>query len=1552
MSPLGLIQGKGVSRLDNSTGVLFFQLESIKKQTTIQRSEPYHFGNLGTDLPRRAAQFMSLCTNTPLAWTYPDADYKSTPKIFPLTSSGEVSSAVTLRVEPFKPSSEDKRAQMWDKTMSRILGVLLLLLSCSYCGGADAAVSNETRTILMDLYKATVGKEWQNSLNWGSKRSPCTWWGIQCDDSETQVTSIDFYQNGLQGHLPPSLSNLTTLTYLDLSYNTFDGGLVVPDLSRMMHLTYLDLTWCISEYTDPIYLTRLPTSMQTLILQKLPNLNVTTDTLLPLIDLITLDLSGVASAASIDFPRVLEVTSLSRLFLNSLGLTGITPAWMFQLSSISLDGNEMNLIIPEDCSLQYLSFRGNADEGVLPSIKNCPGLEYLDLNTNQYSGSFDITFDCLLTDIYLSSNLLSSVSGISNCYQLLYLSLDDNQIAGPIFSVKNLTQLRALTLSNNQFSGEIVDAFEGARIARIDLSVNSFSGPLPPSLFHADATNVYLSNNEFSGQLPPLDAVETLYSFDVSYNNLSGIIPLLPPIWELNLAFNQFEGNFPSTLNQSELSRWIVSNNRFTGPLFDIPTDQCDDSSNGKYIDASFNQFTGSVTDGLANCNFLVTLKLDHNQLSGTVPFFDNPNMSILTLDYNLFDGHLPNPLTSASLDVLSMSHNNLTGSFDCLKYDKSDVLSYFNASYNRFNVGPFDPTQGWVFSGERLYSLRTLDLSHNELSGFIFNYDISPTYDMLPPSLSYIDVSHNRFYGVPVATASSSEWFTNLNVVKMSNNQLSGRAMKTFIGVSTLTVLDLSNNPISGLFPNALNALTSLTTLNLRNTKMGGRLPNSLRRLTALQELDLSDNRLVGDDLSWLNQMGGLQYLNLSNNQITAEIPTVKGLTSLKTVDVSGNRLIGTITEYCSIKSLVTFIVSNNLLGGSICAFSGDVTDLRLDHNSFTGDTSSFSLTTSLQYLDVSTNQLSQPLPSLNRLVKLQYINVSRNMLDGAVPDLTGLEALSSIDLSHNRLNGTVPVISDSMNLLRSFDISHNEFKWADSFNLPSNVSSCDMTGMTFECPISSSARVDCNAICTSSEMGSVNISVRVMGNITDFNQTTFIDVVSSALNVNADRFIVNGLRSGSVIVDLTILPPNSTSGEGSADTVIDQMQSPAFASSLSSSNYTLLSIASFIPSPTYSSSISLPPTVTDGSVNQSPNSGSNNSGTIIGVVVAVFIVLIVVAVILAVFVWKRRERSLQKRSQVVMVDMSTINMNAVNQSVVPYKELESMQMIGSGAFGIVFSAQWRGIKVAVKQVKAEYVDEKQVKEFLHEVAVMQNLRPHPHVVLFMGITRVLWRWKSSQKMSFIMQIGKLAFSSHAIDSITAQGMLHLHMEKIIHRDLAVRNILLTSHLDAKVADFGMSRQQVDDVQTTSTDIGPVRWMAPEAMRDRKYSNKTDVYSFGVLVWEIVTNKEPYEDMDTMQVAINVMNHNLRPVIPDATDPLLIRLMQGCWREQPSERPNFVNICKHLGLETPEEKGLDNIFFEDRAASSNKDEEEGNYKPIQLGGEGHYSVDRNYSTL
>ncbi|PRP76206.1 flagellin-sensitive 2 [Planoprotostelium fungivorum] len=1449
-----------------------------------------------------------------------------------------------------------------------------------------ATISDDIRSILMEFHDATLPAEILLD-EWGTDSDPCDGWeGITCDSDGSNITGLEFPYYGLIGKIPPSFSNLTTLLVIDFYNNNFDEDMIVPDLDRMTGLYSFNLASDSMINLESWRLSRLPSSLVYLNLAYIAGANLTTADLLSLPHLSVLDLSGNPFAAAIDFEKVARVTALTSLTINNIGLTGQVPEWMFNLTTLGLDGNQMELTIPHTCRLRSLSFSNNLDQGVLPTTGNCPHLEIIDLSRNQYTGRFNSTgSDCILKELSLSSNLLTGLSDVSSCTLLRRLDLTYNQIFGPLPDVSQMDDLTILWLSDNQFSGEVSDMFSNKRShMSIDLGTNLLFGELPSSIWER-SYSLKLSTNAFTGTLPPLDNATDLRVLDVSYNNMSGVIVSLPPDMQiLSLQFNQFTGDFPDVSNQLHISDWDISHNQFSGDLFDLP--YCNPDVGIKVFDASHNQFTGHILSGISTCQSLIRLNLDRNQLSedisdvtnvisepqkgGNLPFFDIPHLRILTLDYNLFNGSLPNPLTNAmSAAIVTMSHNDFTGGIETFQNSNYQNLLTLDLSYNRFSGSPFSDTDFFIINDDDLSGLLYLDLSHNTFSAPIFT-TTNVNLGLLPGNLQYMDLSYNHFYGTPSLYSDTS--FSQLQTVILSNNRLGINSINAFTSIPSLKVLDLSGNPISGVIPSGLGSLASLTYLNLSSTNIGGRPSINLRRLTSLQVLDLHDNHLVGDDLSWLRGMSQLQQLDLSKNQLTASISGVIGPTALKTLDMSNNRFIGGIADFCKIKSLDQFIVSNNSLNGTVCTFISDVRTLRIDHNSFTGDASFLSSMTALQYIDISSNQLSQQLPNLNRLSKLLSANMSRNNFVGAVPDLTQLESVVSMDMSHNSFNDTAPILSDNNDQLAFFDISYNDFKWADTFYLPANVDDCSMIGMTFECPISSSARNRCGAICSATQIGATNISIKVSGDLQSFNQTRFIDVISTSLGVDSSRFYIHSLRSGSVIVDLTVYKPSPNSNEGSASTVVSQMQSPAFKTSLASSNYSLLLVDSYIPDPTFTITS---PTASGVSPN-APNREGINSGTIVGIVVAIFVALIVAAVVVAVIMWRRRVKAMNQRSQIMMVDMAAMNLSPVEKSVVPYKELENMVVIGSGAFGIVFSAQWRGIKVAVKQIKAEYVDEKQVSEFLHEVAVMQNLRSHPHVVLFLGITvppsplSIITEYcGGGSLLSYLRKNGDAITVEQKIKFVTqiAQGMLHLHLEKIIHRDLAVRNvrisireypaenfqILLTTHLEAKVADFGMSRQQVDDVQTTATMIGPIRWMAPEAIRERKYSNKTDVFSFGILVWEIVTNREPYEELDTMQVAIAVMNNNLRPEIPRDTDIVLRKLMEGCWKGDPRERPNFAHICGLLGVEAPEDKDTDNIFSDDRDPYAETNLDEGSrYEPVTTEGQNRRAADHDYGNL
>ncbi|PRP83471.1 CLL4A clavata1-like receptor S/T protein kinase protein [Planoprotostelium fungivorum] len=1392
------------------------------------------------------------------------------------------------------------------------LASLLIFLSC--CVHATLAVSPEVRAILMEFYQSTNGPFWYNTQNnaqpWGvNGTDPCTWGGITCNGA-SEITQIAVINNNLNGPIPNSFFNLTNLTRIDLSVNYFSDGLKL-DFGRMTQLTFLNFAQY-STFTQ-VTLVSLPSSLTELSLAGLP-VTISDEIILSIPRINFLDLSRNPLAANLNFYQLSQCIFLNQLLLSSIGLTGTVPAWMFQRTTyLKLDGNELTLDVPRGCIVQQLDFSGNQAQGPLPNISLCHALFYADLSDNQYTGLISLPSPCPLQMLDLSGNLFTNISDISQCTSLVTMRLSGNQISGPIPNVTLMSSLQNLYLDSNQFTGELRDEFQKSPLLNIDLSTNLLTGTLPPSLFQSSKIqSIILKGNTFYGSVPSFQT-PSLQTFDVSYNNLSGGFTRFPPsLVSLYLHYNQFEGLFPDVSNITTLLFCTINNNAFSGPLFNI--------SYVTYFDASHNQFTGSIPLSYHNNPHLYALILDYNLLDGPLPYLNLSFVYFITLSNNRFSGTLPSPLCSSYqfLLTLDLSHNNFTGDLRTFQFPRNFYfLKHLDLSYNHFSGSLFD-SQAWIFNANRYWYMQYFDLSHNQFSTPIFGSVVTAyTLDSsLPIFLTYIDLSYNQFYGTPNLQQNQLS-YTGLLTVILSNNKLSGNAINTFTYFPSIQDLDLSNNLITGAIPSSLGSLIALTHLNLSSTLLNGKISSiAISRLSSLEVLDLHNNTLAADDLSWIGGMSRLQYADLSYNRFTGSLPPASGLIQLKTFDLSNNQVRGTVDGYCNIKTLNQFIVNNNLLNGTVCSFIGDITTLNLSQNLFSGDISFLSSMTSLQSVDISSNQFSRQLPSLTRLGKLANANFSRNLLVGTIPSLSDLSTLVSIDLSHNQFNDTLPQFTESNGQLSLFDVSYNDITWGSEFYLPNNNVTCSMVGNHFECPISLDARDRCNASCVATSELAANISIKVSGDLSTFNSTRFIQVIASLLAASENRFHINRLRSGSVIVDLTISPPPNQSGEGSAVTLVDQMQDVSFKSSLTTRNYTLLDVSPSIPDPIVS--------VTD--VKGATSNSNTNTYIIVGVVVGAFVIITVVA-LLAVTHYMRK-RNATGPHQVVMIDMSTMNLTDVKQSLIQYEELENMEMIGSGAFGIVFGAQWRGIKVAVKQVKAEYVDEYQVKEFLHEVAVMQNLRPHPHVVLFMGITlppsplsiiteycgggslltylRQNPELPLDQKMKFIMQI--------------AQGMLHLHMEKIIHRDLAVRNILLTSHLDAKVADFGMSRQQdnVDNAQTTATTIGPIRWMAPEAITERKYSTKTDVFSFGVLVWEIVTNKEPFEGIDNVLVAVAVIKEDARLQIPDDTDILLKKLMDGCWKTAPIERPNFRSL---FGMQAPE--GADEVFAEEDLSGS-----------------------------
>eukprot|EP00249_Psilotum_nudum_P020785 c27846_g1_i1 orf=146-796(+) len=144
------------------------------------------------------------------------------------------------------------------------------------------------------------------------------------------------------------------------------------------------------------------------------------------------------------------------------------------------------------------------------------------------------------------------------------------------------------------------------------------------------------------------------------------------------------------------------------------------------------------------------------------------------------------------------------------------------------------------------------------------------------------------------------------------------------------------------------------------------------------------------------------------------------------------------------------------------------------------------------------------------------------------------------------------------------------------------------------------------------------------------------------------------------------------------------------------------------------------------------------------------------------------------------------------------------------------------------------------------------------------------------------------------------ASGMEYLHTKGVIHRDLKTENLILSEDFHVKVIDFGVACYE-SQCDYMDDDPGTYRWMAPEMICRKHYNRKVDVYSFGIILWELLSGRLPFEDMSAVQAAFATVHKNARPQVPPGCPEPLEGLMHRCWAVDPDQRPEFWEILRLL---------------------------------------------------
>jgi serine/threonine protein kinase len=257
-------------------------------------------------------------------------------------------------------------------------------------------------------------------------------------------------------------------------------------------------------------------------------------------------------------------------------------------------------------------------------------------------------------------------------------------------------------------------------------------------------------------------------------------------------------------------------------------------------------------------------------------------------------------------------------------------------------------------------------------------------------------------------------------------------------------------------------------------------------------------------------------------------------------------------------------------------------------------------------------------------------------------------------------------------------------------------------------------------------------------------------------------------------------------------------------------------------------------------------------------------------------------------------------------------YNELETNKEIARGSFGVVYQGTFRGTEVAIKKLIQQHFSPEQMKDFLDETNMMKKLH-HPNVVLLIGVciqapnlcivtelmAGSMWNLLHDKNVRLDWKL------QHKLLLDTAKGMNYLHLFKppIVHRDLKSPNLLVDSNFNVKIADFGLARLKA---QFMTGNLGTCQYMAPEVITNAAYSEKADVFSYGVVIWEVITRQAPWQGMQPMQIAYNVVHQSMRPPVPPGISPPVQYLMQQCWHQDPNQRPSFTEILQQLKSLSP----------------------------------------------
>lgn len=921
----------------------------------------------------------------------------------------------------------------------------------------------------------------------------------------------------------------------------------------------------------------------------------------------------------------------------------------------------------------------------------------------------------------------------------------------------------------------------------------------------------------------------------------------------------------------------------------------CNSSGMVVALDLSRQNLSGVIPDAIQQLAGLASLNISTNQFAGALPlvFTNLTHLQYLDISHNSFNVSIPSGFfrLKALLNFTAYS-NSFTGHLPA-EFVHLPLLQHFDLGGSYFD-GPIPSEYG------ALAAVQYLDLSGNLLNG-----TIPPQLGSLP-SIRHLKIGWNHFSGgIPAELGNLS---ATLEYLDIAGAQLSASIPPQLGLLYRLETLFLYQNSLSGPIPPELGNLSHLISLDLSQNQLDGQLPSSLAYLRNLQLLSLMYNNLSGSIPPALADLPLLMTFLIWNNSFSGKLPPQLGRSSpLIWFDASANRFSGPIPpELCAGGKLFKLMLFSNNFSGPIpdsLARCPELWRLRIEDNQLIGSIpAGFGLLKNFTYLDASHNRLEGAIPAdLMTAPVLQFLDISYNPLScslqpaiwkmmrlqkfyaascdisGEIADVSYCPPLIALDLSGNYLHGDIPSGFGLCQKLYLLNLSYNQL----SGEIPTELASL---------PVLSILDLSRNAL-----TGPIPVN---------FQNDTSLETVDLSFNNLSGLIPSGGLFK---IINPSMLAGNKDLCGGVLGACPNDLESATASRSITR---------------------------------------KRNLGPMAWVVGATFALTFVILMagfrcFFKQYRWyicsKLKQDAEEGAWKLTAFQRLSFTVDDIVQC------LGTNNIIGMGAAGTVYRAEVpSGDVIAVKKLwRSQKEMEFTGQQILGEVDVLGSVR-HRNIVRLLGCcssnetTLLLYEYMPNGSLGDLLHGNKEAnvladwMTRYKIAMGVAQGLCYLHHDcfpVVVHRDVKSNNILLDTNMEARVADFGVAKL-VEATESMSVIAGSYGYIAPEYAYTMQVDEKSDIYSFGVVLLELLTGKRPIEPefgesvnivewvrekIETSDGLGEVLDSNIGATLSWVREEmtLVMRVALLCTSKTPVDRPSMRDVVTMLCEAKPRRKSI-----------------------------------------